>query len=78
MSEDKKKSVIYDDIIKMLNACYERSLHGINKVSPPIDEFANDYLKKKPDNKKAAKAMLKNQIAKCQHQVLLQVLVDLL
>ncbi len=65
MAEDKKKLITYDDVMKMLNTCYDKSLHGINKVSPPINEFANDYLKKEPDNKKAAKAMLKNQIAKC-------------
>ncbi len=65
MAEEKKKLITYDDIMKILNTCYDKSLHGINKVSPPIDEFANDYLKKEPDKQKAAKAMLKNQIAKC-------------
>lgn len=49
----------------MLNACYEKSLNGINKVSPPIEDFANDYLKKEKDKEKAVKAMLKNQILKC-------------
>ncbi len=65
MAEDKKKLITYDDIMKVLNTCYDKSVHGINKVSPPIDEFANDYLKKEPDEQKAAKAMLKNQIVKC-------------
>lgn len=49
----------------MLDTCYDKSLNGIKKVSPPIEQFAEDYLKKEPDKKKAAKAMLKNQIAKC-------------
>ena len=65
--EEKKKSKIIsqEDIFKMLNACYEKSLNGINKVSPPIEDFANDYLKKEKDKEKAVKAMLKNQILKC-------------
>lgn len=42
----------------MLDTSYDKSLHGINKVSPPIEQFANDYLKKEPDKQKAAKAML--------------------
>lgn len=60
--EEKKKSKIIsqEDIFKMLNTCYEKSLNGISKVSPPIEDFANDYLKKKKDKEKAAKAMLKN------------------
>lgn len=68
MAEDKKekkKLVTQEDIMKMLDTCYDKSLHGINKVSPPIEQFANDYLKKEQDKKKATKEMLKNQIAKC-------------
>ena len=63
--KEKKKLVTQDDIMKMLDTCYDKSIHGINKVSPPIELFAEDYLKKEKDEKKAAKAMLKNQIAKC-------------
>lgn len=67
MNNDKKeqKIISQEDIFKMLNACYDRVLNGISKVSPPIEDFAEDYLKKEPDREKAVKAMLKNQIAKC-------------
>ena len=65
MAGEKKKLITQADIMKMLDACYDKSLHGINKISPPIEQFAEDYLKKENDKKKAAKAMLKNQIAKC-------------
>lgn len=67
MSHDKKdtKIISQEDIFKILNTCYDKSLNGIQKVSPPINQFAEDYLKKELDAKKAAKAMLKNQIAKC-------------
>lgn len=63
--KEKKKLITLEDVTKMLDTCYDKSLHGINKVSPPIDQFANDYLNKESDRKKAAKAMLKNQITKC-------------
>jgi hypothetical protein len=65
MEEKKKKLITSEDIMKMLDACYDKSIHGINKVSSPIEEFAEDYLKKEKDERKAAKAMIKNQIAKC-------------
>lgn len=63
--EEKKKIITQEDIMKMFDTCYEKSLHGINKVSPSIEQLADDYLKKEKDVKKAAKNMLKNQIAKC-------------
>ena len=65
MAEEKKKIVTQEDIMRVLDSCYEKSLQGINKVSPSIEQFAEDYLKKENDKEKAAKAMLKNQIAKC-------------
>lgn len=65
MEEKKKKVITQNDIMKMLDTCYDKSLHGIRKISPPIEQFAEDYLKKEKDNKKAAKLMLKNQITKC-------------
>lgn len=63
--EKKKKFISQEDIMNMLNTCYDKSKNGINKVSPPIEQFAEDYLEKEPDAEKAAKSMLKNQIAKC-------------
>lgn len=62
---EKKKFVTQEDVMKLLNSCYEKSINGINKVSPPIEIFAQDYLKKENDEKKATKVMLKNQIKKC-------------
>ena len=44
--KEKKKLITLEDVTKMLDTCYDKSLHGINKVSPPIDQFANDYLNK--------------------------------
>ena len=59
------KLITQTDVMKMLDTCYDKALHGINKVSPPIEQFANDYVKKEKDTQKAAKTMLKKQIAKC-------------
>jgi hypothetical protein len=60
-----KKKLTQEDILKFLDTCYEKSLSGIKVVSPPIDKFADEYIKKHKDPEKAAKAMIKNQIAKC-------------
>lgn len=59
------KLIAQADVMKMLDTCYDKALHGINKVSPPIEQFANEYVRKAKDPQKAAKIMLKNQIAKC-------------
>lgn len=63
--KEEKKGISQADIFKVLNACYDKSLNGIKNISPSVEEFAEDYLKKEPNKEKAAKAMLKNQIIKC-------------
>lgn len=60
------KSIISEqDISKLLDGLYGNVLNGLGKVSPPVDEFANDYLSKENDPKIAAKKMIKSQILKC-------------
>ena len=66
MSEKEKKTVIaQEDVIKILDSWYEKCLNGISKVSPSVEEMANDYLKKYKTKEEACKAMIRNQIAKC-------------
>lgn len=66
MSErEKKKILTQEDIMKLLDSCYEKCLHGVPKVSPSVESMANDYLMKYPAKEEACKAMLRNQIAKC-------------
>ncbi|WP_294478920.1 EcsC family protein [uncultured Ruminococcus sp.] len=66
MGNDKKAKIVsQEDIMKMLDACYDKCLNGIPKVSKPVKEMADDYLRKHGSPDKACKAMLKNQIAKC-------------
>ena len=65
MSEDKKKVISQEDIMKLLDACYEKCLNGVPHVSPSVEEMANDYLSKYKTKEIACKAMLRNQIIKC-------------
>ena len=66
MSKKEKKRVIsQEDVMKILDSCYEKCLNGIPKVSPSVEEMANDYLKKYKTKEEACKAMIRNQIAKC-------------
>lgn len=65
MSAEKKKFITQEDIMKMLDACYEKCLNGIPKVSPKVEDLADDYLNKHKTKEEACKAMIRNQIAKC-------------
>lgn len=62
---ESKKMVSNEDIVKLLDTCYEKSLNGIPMVSQPIEEMVDNYLGKHSDKKQAAKALVKNQILKC-------------
>lgn len=64
-SKEKKPVMTEEDIMKLLDSCYEKCLNGIPKVSPSVEELVNDYLKKHRTTEEACRAMLKNQIAKC-------------
>ncbi len=66
MKKEKKKAVMtQEDIMKMLDSLYDKTLNGIPKVSPNIEDFSKEYLDKFEDKEEAIKAMLKNQIIKC-------------
>ena len=54
-----------EEIMQLLDKLYDQSVHGIVKVSPPIDKLANDYLQKSKDIDTAAKQFITYQIAKC-------------
>lgn len=61
----KDHKITQEDIMKLLEVCYEKCLNGIPKVSPSVEDMVNDYLGKYDTKEKACKAMLKNQIVKC-------------
>lgn len=51
--------------MQLLDKLYEQSMHGVAKVSPPIDTLSSDYLQKNRDVDTAAKQFITYQIAKC-------------
>jgi len=59
------KQLTQDDLMKLLDSLYEKSLKGIEHISPPVEKMANDYLKRHGSAQHAAKSMLSAQIAKC-------------
>lgn len=66
MTEQAKKTILTEEnIMDILNACYEKCLNGIPKVSPSVEKLAEDYLSKHPTKEAACEAMLKNQVLKC-------------
>ncbi len=65
MSETRKTILTQDNIMKILNECYEKSLNGVPVASSPIDTMVEDYMSKYNDPEIACKQMLKNQVAKC-------------
>lgn len=65
MSEQDKKLLTQEDIMKILDGCYEKCLNGVPYISPSVEEFAIEYLNKYPTKELACKAMIKNQIIKC-------------
>ena len=62
---EKKNKFSQEDIMNLLEKLYQNSIQGLPKVSPPIDQLANDYLSKNPDIETAAKSFINYQIAKC-------------
>lgn len=61
----KDQTITQEDIMNLLNICYEKCLNGITKISPSVEDMANDYLEKHKTTEKACKTMLRNQIAQC-------------
>ena len=66
MSKTEKKPLIsQEDIMNILDSCYQKVLDGIPLVSPTVEQMANDYLEKYSTKEYAMKAMINNQIIKC-------------
>lgn len=62
---EKKKGISQEDMMKLLDTCYEKAVNGIPYVSPSVEKLAVDYLEKHSTKEEAAKAMIQNQIIKC-------------
>lgn len=62
---EKSKMIKQEDVMNLLDSCYEKCLSGVSMVSPSVEDMADDYLNKYPTKEEACKAMLNNQIVKC-------------
>lgn len=62
---EKSKMIKQEDVMNLLDSCYEKCLNGVSMVSPRVEDMADDYLNKYPTKEEACKAMLNNQIVKC-------------
>ena len=60
-----KKVLTQEQIMQLLDKLYDGSIQGIEKVSPPITELANNYLEKHDSIEASAKSFVNYQIAKC-------------
>ena len=65
MSENNTAIISQDDIMKILDNCYEACLNGVPKVSDDVKLVADEYLNKYKNKETACKKMLDNQIIKC-------------
>lgn len=63
--EKGKEVFTQENMMKVLDTCYKKAVDGLDKVSPPISVFAQNYLEKEPNPRKAAKKMINNQVIKC-------------
>ena len=58
------KRISPEDMMKLLDSCYEKAMHGIPHVSPSVAEMAEDYLRRNTPPA-AARAMINNQVKMC-------------
>ena len=71
MRKMEKKKMTQEDIMKLLDSCYEKCLNGIPMVSPGIEDMANDYLSKHETTEiKKIERMFEKTLKKVQHQEL--------
>lgn len=61
----KKPQISQEDVKKILDTCYEKSLSGIQNVSKPVTVMMDEYLEKYPSKEEAIKKFTKNQLLKC-------------
>lgn len=65
LSKENIQNIKAEDLLKIMNVCYDKSISGIKKVSLPIDEFAKSYTNRLLYDEDALDLMFKEQIKKC-------------
>lgn len=65
ITEKKDEVLTEEKVQEILNTLYIKSINGIPKVSLPIEDLVDDYMKKNPDIESAVKSLIKNSTIKC-------------
>jgi hypothetical protein len=60
-----KTCITEKQMLEILDTLYIKSVNGIPKVSLPIDDLVEDYIKKNSNVEEAAKSLINNSIVKC-------------
>ena len=60
-----KTNITEDQMLEILNSLYIKSVNGIPKVSLPVDDLVEDYIKKNSNVEEAAKSLINNSTVKC-------------
>lgn len=60
-----KTTITEEQMLEILDSLYIKSVNGIPKVSLPIDDLVEDYIKKNSNVEDAAKSLIKKSIVKC-------------
>lgn len=60
-----KNPAAQEQMMNMLDLLYRKAMDGIPHVSRSVDELVADYSSKNSSNRKAARALVKNQLLKC-------------
>ncbi|MBR3002482.1 MAG: EcsC family protein [Clostridia bacterium] len=60
-----KTNITEEQMLEILNSLYLKSVNGIPKVSLPVDDLVEDYIKKNPSVEEAAKSLINNSTVKC-------------
>lgn len=60
-----KNNITEEQMLEILNSLYIKSVNGIPKVSLPVDDLVEDYIKKNPNVEEAAKYLINNSTVKC-------------
>lgn len=60
-----KRTITEEQMLEILNTLYIKSVNGIPKVSLPVDDLVEDYIKKNPNVEESAKSLINNSTVKC-------------
>ena len=60
-----KTNITEEQMLEIINSLYIKSVNGIPKVSLPVDDLVEDYIKKNPSVEEAAKSLINNSTVKC-------------